>query len=102
MLKYVIKQSGGDTGVRDIGSIDWSPEGWNYQTSDAEVDRILGEVKAKGEVAGYTSFEDEDVEYCFVEYKVESSSPEFMGQLSDYIGRKAEHVWVYNQLEPNG
>ena len=64
MTKYDIKQSGG--GVRVIGSVDWSPEGWDYQTRDAEVERLLGEVQAKGKVVGYTSFEDEDTIYCFV------------------------------------
>ena len=89
MTEYDIKQSGAD-GVRVIGSVDWSPEDWDYQTNDAEVEHVLGEVKAKGEVPGYTSFEDEDAIYCFVEDKVESSSPKFIGQLSDYLGRATE------------
>ena len=70
-----------------LGSIDWSPENWSYETSDAEVALLLSEVKAKGEVTGYTSFEDVDAIYYFVEDKVESSSPKFIGQLSDYLGR---------------
>ena len=55
MTKYDIKQSG--IGVHVIGSINWSPEHWDYQTSVAEVERLLGEVQAKGKVTGYTSFE---------------------------------------------
>ena len=42
MTKYDIKQSGG--GVHVIGSIDWSPEDWDYQTSDATVERLLATV----------------------------------------------------------
>ena len=81
MTKYDIKQSGGD--VRVIGSVDWSPEDWDYQTSDAEVERVLGEVKAKGEVTGYTSFEsDEGVSYCFLPDKVESSLVNGIGAVS--------------------
>ena len=97
MTTYDILQSAG--GVRVIGSVDWSPEDWDYQTSDAEIDSLLGEVKAKGEVPGYTSFEDEDAIYCFVEDKVESSSPKFIGQLSDYLSRETDipgtrSVWI--------
>ena len=97
MTKYDIKQSGDDVHV--IGFINWSPEHWDYQTNDAEIDSLLGEVKAKGEVPRYTSFEDEDAIYCFVEDKVESSSPKFIGQLSDYLGRVTEipgtrSIWI--------
>ncbi len=99
MTKYDIKQSNGS--VRVIGSVDWSPEDWDYQTSVAEVERLLAEVKAKGEVPGYTSFEDEDAIYCFVEDedKVESSSPKFIGHLSDHLGRATEipgtrSIWI--------
>ena len=99
MTKYDIKQSG-DGGVCVIGFVDWSPEDWDYQTSDAEVERVLGEVKAKGEVTGYTSFEsDEGVSYCFLPDKVESSNPNFIGHLSDYMGRVTEipgtrSIWI--------
>ena len=56
-------------------------------------------MKAKGEVPGYTSFEDEDAIYCFVEDKVESSSPKFIGHLSDHLGRATEipgsrSIWI--------
>ena len=54
MTKYDIKQSG-DGGVRVIGSVDWSPEDWDYQTSDAAVGRLLAEVKDKGAVNGFIS-----------------------------------------------
>ena len=43
MTKYDIKQSG-DGGVCVIGFVDWSPEDWDYQTSVAEVERLLAEV----------------------------------------------------------
>jgi len=88
VTKYDILQSSG--GVRVIGSVDWSPEDWDYQTSDAEVERVLGEVKANGEVTGYTSVEDEYAIFCFVPDKVESSNPNFIGHLSDYLLRETE------------
>ena len=97
MTKYDIKQSGG--GVHVIGSIDWSPEDWDYQTNDAEVARLLAEVKDKGAVDGFTSVTEGDVIYDFVPIKVKSSSPEFIGQLSDYLGRVTEipgtrSIWI--------
>ena len=65
MTKYDIKQSG-DGGVRVIGFVDWSPEDWDYQTSDVEVERLLAEVKDKGAVNGFISVTEGDVIYDFV------------------------------------
>ena len=98
MTKYDIKQSG-DGGVRVIGSVDWSPEDWDYQTSDAAVGRLLAEVKDKGAVNGFISVTEGDVIYDFVPTKVESSNPNFIGQLSDYLGRVTEmpgtgSIWI--------
>ena len=98
MTKYDIKQSG-DGGVRVIGSIDWSSEDWDYQTSDAAVGRLLAEVKDKGAVNGFISDTEGDVIYDFVPTKVESSNPNFIGHLSDYLGRVTEmpgtgSVWI--------
>ena len=54
MADYDTKQSRANIHV--IGSIDWSPEDWDYQTSNAKIERFLGEVKANGKVLRYTSF----------------------------------------------
>ena len=98
MTKYDIKQSG-DGGVRVIGFVDWSPEDWDYQTSVAEVERLLAEVKDKGAVNGFKSVTEGEVIYDFVPTKVESSNPNFIGQLSDYLGRVTEmpgtgSIWI--------
>ena len=98
MTKYDIKQSG-DGGVRVTGSVDWSPEDWDYQTSDAAVGRLLAEVKDKGTVNGFKSVTEGEVIYDFVPTKVESSNPNFIGQLSDYLGRVTEmpgtgSIWI--------
>ena len=98
MTKYDIKQSG-DGGVCVIGFVDWSPEDWDYQTSVAEVERLLAEVKDKGAVNGFISVTEGDVIYDFVPTKVESSNPNFIGQLSDYLGRVTEmpgtgSIWI--------
>ena len=98
MTKYDIKQSG-DGGVRVIGCVDWSPEDWDYQTSVAEVERLLAEVKDKGAVNGFISVTEGDVIYDFVPTKVESSNPNFIGHLSDYLGRVTEipgtgSIWI--------
>ena len=77
MTKYDIKQSG-DGGVCVIGFVDWSPEDWDYQTSVAEVERLLAEVKDKGAVNGFISVTEGDVIYDFVPTKVESSNPNFI------------------------
>ena len=89
MTKYDIKQSGGG-GVHVIGSVDWSPEDWDYQTSVAEVERLLAEVKDKGAVNGFISVTEGEVIYDFVPTKVESSNPNFRGHFSDYLGRVTE------------
>ena len=106
MTKYDIKQSG-DGGVRVIGSVDWSPEDWDYQTSDAAVGRLLAEVKDKGAVNGFKSVTEGDVIYDFVPTKVESSNPNFIGHLSDYLGRVTEmpgtgSVWIREQNNTGG
>jgi len=98
VTKYDIKQSG-DGGVRVIGSVDWSPEDWDYQTSDAAVGRLLAEVKDKGAVNGFISVTEGDVIYDFVPTKFESSNPRFIGQLSDYLLRETEipgtrSIWI--------
>ena len=93
MTKCDIKQSG-DGGVCVIGFVDWSPEDWDYQTSVAEVKRLLAEVKDKGAVNGFISVTEGDVIYDFVPSKVESSNPNFIGHLSDESGagnRDARH-----------
>ena len=97
MTKYDILNSGG--GVHVIGSIDWSPEDWDYQTSDAAVERLLAEVKDKGAIDGFMSVEEGDVFYDFVPNKVESSNPNFIGHLSDYLLRETEipgtrPIWI--------
>ena len=98
MTKYDIKQSG-DGGVRVIGSVDWSPEDWDYQTSVAEVERLLAEVKDKGAVNGFISVTEGDVIYDFVPTKIESSDPGFIGHLSEYLLRETEipgkrSIWI--------
>ena len=68
--------------------------------SVAKVERLLGKVLAKGEVTGYTSFESgEDVSFWFLPDKLESSYPDFIGHLSDYLGRATEipgprFIWI--------
>ena len=100
MTKYDILNSGG--GVRVIGSIDWSPEEWDCQTSDAAVEHLVAAAKDKGAVNGFISVEEGDVIYDFVPTKVESSNPNFIGHLGDYLGRVTEmpgtgSVWIREQ-----
>ncbi len=119
MPKYDIKQSG-DGGVCVIVFVHWSPADWDYQTSVAEVERLLAEVKDKGAVNGVKPVtegqagcgvkqgehrgagelqEQGEVIYDFVPTKVESSNPNFIGHLSDYLGRVTEipgtrSIWI--------
>ena len=86
MTKYDIKQWGDAPHI--IGSIDWSPEDWDYQTSDADLARLLDEVKAENEVwGGPTSVADPftDRELCYVMERVESSDSKFIWYLSDHL-----------------
>ena len=103
MTKYNILNSG--SGVRVIGSIDWSPEDWDYQTSDATVKHLLAGVKDKGVVNGFISVEEGDVIYDFAPTKVESSDPEFIGHLSDSLLRETEipgtrSIWIMEKDTP--
>ena len=97
MTKYDILNSGG--GVRVIGPIDWSPEDWDSQTSDAAVEHLVTAVKDKGAVNGFISVEEGDVIYDFVPTKIESSDPGFIGHLSEYLLRETEiqgtrSIWI--------
>ena len=97
MTKYDILNSGG--GVRVIGSIDWCPEEWDCQTSDAAVEHLVAAAKDKGAVNGFISVEEGDVIYDFVPTKIESSDPGFIGHLSEYLLRETEipgtrSIWI--------
>ena len=90
MTKYDIKQWGDAPHI--IGSIDWSPEDWDYQTSDVDLARLLDEVKAENEVwGGPASDDDDDADpdpdtiICYVRERVESSDSKFIWYLSDHL-----------------
>jgi hypothetical protein len=87
MARYDIAQVGADGEKVTVGSIDWTPTGWEYQTSDEQVERFLSAVKADGSVTGYESLAIEDTVYSFVETEVEDSDPSFVGQVSDMMLR---------------
>ena len=69
--------------------------------------KLLAEVKDKGAVDGFISVTEGDTIYDFVPDKVESSSPKFIGQLSDYLGREIElpgtgSVWIMKRNSTMG
>jgi hypothetical protein len=87
MAEYQITQVMGETEAEIVGSISWTPEGWDYKTTDGEVERFLSAIKAEGVVTGYSSITQGGAEYSFVEREVKEADPDFVGQLSDMMVR---------------
>ena len=91
MAEYQITQVMGETEAEIVGSISWTPEGWDYETTDGEVERFLSAIKAEGIVTGYSSMTQGGAEYSFVAREVQASDPDFVGQLSDMMVRLTFH-----------
>lgn len=87
MAEYNITQVTEEAEPETVGSISWTPEGWDYETTDGEVERFLSAIKAEGAVTGFSSVTQGGAEYSFVEREVKESDPDFVGQLSDMMVR---------------
>ena len=87
MAEYQITQVTEEAEPETVGSISWTPEGWDYKTTDGEVERFLSAIKDEGVVTGYSSMAQDGAEYSFVAREVQASDPDFVGQLSDMMVR---------------
>ena len=77
---------------RNVGAISWTPEDWDYTTTDGEVERFLSAVKADGIVVGQTSEYGENGDiYSYIDTEFKASDPDFVGQLSDTMVRLTFH-----------
>ena len=70
-----------------IGTIDWSPDGWSYDTEDEELKILLDKVMTDGTVIAYTSVDVNGTTYDFVEEEVDSSDTRFISGLSTLLDR---------------
>lgn len=85
MADYNITQVTPGEEPQTVGSISWTPEGWDYKTTDGEVERFLSEVKTDGVVTGQTSVVEDGTVYSYIDTEVKASDPDFVGQLSDMM-----------------
>lgn len=103
MAEYQIIQVMGEAEAEAVGSISWTPDGWDYKTTDGEVERFLSAIKEDGVVTGYSSITQDGAEYAFAEREVGEADQDFVGQLSDMMirltfGPGVPSTWI----EPKG
>lgn len=99
MTQYVIRKSGEGDDIDTVGTLKWSPGGWDYTTSDPMVENLLSVVKENKEVEGMVSVFEDNIRYSFVSRIFTEDAKSFVGQLSDYLGREHElagepSVWL--------
>ena len=76
-----------------VGTIDWTPDGWDYKTKDADLAILLDEVKTQGTVIALTSVKTDEGIFCGVEVEVDASDARFLGGLSDFLLRDTD-MWI--------
>ena len=76
-----------------VGTIDWSVDGWDYKTKDADLAILLDEVKTQGTVAALTSVDTDEGTFDFIEEEVDDSDGGFLGDLSDFLLR-TNGMWI--------
>lgn len=76
-----------------VGTIDWSVDGWDYKTKDADLAILLDEVKTQGTVIALTSVDTDEGTFDFIEEAVDDSDGSFLGNLSDFLLR-TNGMWI--------
>ena len=80
------RSEGGDKSVV-VGTIDWTPDGWDYKSKDSELVILLDEVKTQGSVIALTSIDTDEGTFDFIEEEVDATDVRFLGGLSDFLLR---------------
>lgn len=70
-----------------VGTIDWTPDSWSYDTEDEELKVLLDEVMTDDIVTVFSSVDDNGTTYDFVEEEVDSSDKRFISGLSTLLER---------------
>ena len=70
-----------------VGTIDWTPDGWDYKSKDSELVILLDEVKTQGSVIALTSIDTDEGTFDFIEEEVDAADGRFLGGLSDFLLR---------------
>ena len=76
-----------------VGTIDWSVDGWDYKTKDADLAILLDEVKTQGTVIALTSVNTDEGTFDFIEEEVDASDGRFLGGLSSFLLRTND-MWI--------
>ena len=76
-----------------VGTIDWSVDGWDYKTKDANLAILLDEVKTQGTVIALTSVNTDEGTFDFIEEEVDALDDRFLGGLSAFLLR-TNHMWL--------
>ena len=76
-----------------VGTIDWTPDGWDYKSKDSELVILLDEVKTQGSVIALTSIDTDEGMFDFIEEEVAAADGRFLGGLSDFLSR-TNRMWI--------
>jgi hypothetical protein len=76
-----------------IGTVNWSPDGWDYKTKDSELAILFDEIKTEGFVVAMMSVEVDGEEFDFVEDEVDESDVRFISGLSTYLEQNS-NMWI--------
>lgn len=76
-----------------VGTIDWSPDGWDYKTEDTDLAILLDEVKTQGTVTSLSSIDTDEGTFDFIEEEVDALDDRFLGGLSAFLLRTND-MWL--------
>lgn len=76
-----------------VGTIDWTPGGWDYKTDDSDLAILLGEVRTEGTVIALSSLDTDEGIFDFIEEKVDASDDRFISGLSSFLLRTTD-MWI--------
>lgn len=76
-----------------VGTIDWTPDGWDYKTKDTDLTILLDEVRTEGTVVVYSSGDTDEGFFDFVEEEVDASDNRFVSGLATLIERNSD-MWI--------
>lgn len=92
----VMRMSTGGRPPKRIGTIEWTPESWDYKTTDSELSILLGEAKTTGTVVVFNSMEKDGTIFDFIEEEVDASSGRFISGLEILLENESENraIWL--------
>ena len=76
-----------------VGTIQWTPDDWDYKTDDSDLSILLDEVMTKGTVIALSSVDTAEGTFDFVEEEVDVSDIRFISGLSTYLEQNS-NMWI--------